>query len=129
MAEVRDPQDLVRDYWNLVWGEGNLEILGDYVADPYRRHSASGTRTLTLKAFGAEMAQYQRTLHKPKTTVEAMTVDGDLVWSRLCSVGLNIDSGEKSTITWMVCNRIERDRIAETWMMYLPLAWEGNSAR
>ncbi len=124
MAEDRDPKDLVRDYWDKVWGEGNLDVLGDFVADPYRRHSPSGTRTMSLKAFGAEMAQYQRTLHRPKTDVKAITVDGDLVWSRLVSVGLNVDTGEKSVITWMVCNRIERDRIAESWMMYLPMAWD-----
>ncbi len=122
MRSVPDPErmvEVVRRWWDEVWGEADTGPIDELVADRYVRHSASGTRVLTREELKADMAQYFRVLHKPTTTVDDRAVAADRVWSRLTSRGVDLETGELRTVTWLQVHRFDDTcRICETWLLY-----------
>lgn len=102
-----------------MWGEGDLDALDDLVTDPYTRHTSAGSETISREAYKAKLAQAQRLLYRPSTRVDDEVVVGDKIWTRATSKGLNLDTGEVRTITWLTVHRIEGDRLAEAWIAAL----------
>jgi ketosteroid isomerase-like protein len=114
-----DAQALLRSWWDRVWGEGDLDALDEILTDPYTRHTSAGSETITRAAYKAKLANSQRLLYRPDTTVEDEVVVGDKIWTRATSTGLNLDTGEVATITWMTIHRVEDGRLAEAWIAAL----------
>jgi hypothetical protein len=107
---------LMRTWWDRVWGEGDLDALDDLLTDPYRRHTSAGSETVGRNEYKAKLAHTQRLLYRPETTIEDEVVVDDKIWSRATSKGLNLDTGDMVTITWLTVHRIEGDRLAEAWI-------------
>lgn len=114
-----DAQALLHAWWNRVWGEGDLDALDELLTDPYVRHTSAGSETITRAAYKAKLANSQRLLYRPDTTVDDEVVVGDRIWTRATSRGLNLDTGEVATITWMTIHRVEDGRLAEAWIAAL----------
>jgi ketosteroid isomerase-like protein len=114
-----DAQALLRSWWDRVWGEGDLDALDEILTDPYTRHTSAGSETITRAAYKAKLANSQRLLYRPDTTVEDEVIVGDKIWTRATSTGLNLDTGEVATITWMTIHRVEDGRLAEAWIAAL----------
>ena len=55
-------------------------------------------------------------LSRVETTIDDRVVDGDRVWTRATSKGINRETGERSIVTWLLVQRIEGGRIAEHWV-------------
>ncbi len=51
-----------------------------------------------------------------ETTIDDRAVDGDRVWTRATSKGINRETGERSLVTWLIVQRIDGGRIAEHWV-------------
>ncbi len=111
-------RELVRRWYDEVWGEGRLELIDELVAEPFVRHSQQGTVTRTLAEVREDFVQYQRVIRHAVTTIDDQTVDGDRVWSRLTMRGVNPETGEQTTITWLQVHRVEGGRLAETWVLF-----------
>jgi ketosteroid isomerase-like protein len=114
-----DAQVLLRSWWDRVWGEGDLDALDEILTDPYTRHTSAGSETISRASYKAKLANSQRLLYRPDTTVEDEVVVGDKIWTRATSTGLNLDTGEVATITWMTIHRVESGRLAEAWIAAL----------
>jgi hypothetical protein len=110
---------LMRTWWERVWGEADLAVLDDILADPYVRHTSAGTEALSPAAYKAKLVQYHRVLHKPTTVVDDEAVVGDRIWNRATSRGLNLETGEVTLVTWFIEHRIADGRIAESWIATL----------
>jgi ketosteroid isomerase-like protein len=114
-----DAQVLLRSWWDRVWGDGDLDALDEILTDPYTRHTSAGSETISRASYKAKLANSQRLLYRPDTTVEDEVVVGDKIWTRATSTGLNLDTGEVATITWMTIHRVESGRLAEAWIAAL----------
>lgn len=105
-------------WWQEVWGEARLDLISELVCDRYVRHGAAGTVERDHEALRDDLEQYQRTLHRPEVTIGDMTVDDDKVWTRVTMRGVNIETGDLRTVSWLQLHRLDGGRIAESWMLY-----------
>jgi ketosteroid isomerase-like protein len=115
-----DPRDVVARYWDGLWRRHDLGVVDELIADPYVRHSSAGTRAVSRADFKRELTDAWRLLHDSTTTVEDQVADGDRVWTRATTQGVNLDTGNMSVVTWLTVHRLENGLIAESWTASLP---------
>ena len=106
---------LVQRWWDGIWGEGDLSILEELVAEPYVRHTGMGTERLSHAEYKKKLVQTRRVMRGAVTTIDDQVVSGDKVWSRATSRGINLEGDDATVMTWMVIHRIADGKIAETW--------------
>lgn len=111
-------------WWHEIWRDGNLDAVDDVLADPFVRHSSVGSNVSSRKEYKKMLAEFQRTLCRPETTIDDRVVSRDRVWTRATSSGLNRETGENTVVTWMLVQRIADGRIAEHWVLTVRgVAW------
>lgn len=103
-------------WWDDVWRDGRLDAIDEIFTDPLIRHTGSGTERETTKAYRGRLAEFQRVLSRVETRIDDRVVDGDKVWTRATSKGINRETGERSIVSWLLIQRFEADRIAEQWV-------------
>jgi SnoaL-like domain len=111
---------LVDRYWSAVWGDQDLAAIDELMAEPYLRHSAAGTKRLTRAELKAEIAYTWELLHGAHTTVDDQAVSGDRVWTRATTTGVNLHTGEPSSLTWLIVHRIADGLLVESWSATIP---------
>jgi hypothetical protein len=104
-------------WWDEIWRDGEYGIADEILADPFIRHSGTGTSVVSRSEYKATLVEFQRTLCRPHTTIDDRVVSGDRVWTRATSRGLNRETGEPAIVTWMLVQRMAGDRIAEHWVL------------
>ena len=55
-------------------------------------------------------------LSRVTTRIDDRVVDGDTVWTRATSSGINRETGERSLVSWLLVQRVVDGRIAEQWV-------------
>jgi ketosteroid isomerase-like protein len=115
-----DPRDVVARYWDGLWHRHDTAVVDELIGETYVRHSSGGTRSLSRAEFKKELAGVWRLLHDSSTTVDDQTVDGDRVWTRATTRGINLDTGQMSVVTWLTVHRVDGGRIVESWTATLP---------
>lgn len=118
MAEMADAERVVRDYWQKVWVDADLDSLADVVAEPTIRHTIDGTHELTLAALRQRISDALRTICGSEVSIDSITVDGDTVWARVTLKGTTLATMAPLTLTWMAQYRLEGDKIAEMWALH-----------
>ena len=103
-------------WWVEVWRDGRIDALDEILADPFIRHTASGSETVARATYKARLAEFQRALSRAETRIDDRVVDGDRVWTRATSNGINRETGELAVVTWLLIQRIADGRIAEHWV-------------
>jgi len=116
-VDERRALELSRRWWNEVWRDADFDVVDEILADPVVRHASSGSTVTSREEYKRLLADFQRTLCRPQTTIDDQVVSGDRVWTRATSRGLNRETGEPAVVTWMVVQRIVDDRIAEQWSL------------
>jgi hypothetical protein len=111
---------IVGRYWDGLWVRRDLAVIDELIAEPYLRHSSAGTRSLTRAELKREVRGAWRLLHDPATTIDDQVAEGDRVWTRATTQGVNLDTGERSVLTWLVVHRIADGMLAESWSATLP---------
>lgn len=104
-------------WWNEIWRDGDLDVVDELLSDPFVRHAGLGTAVNPRGEYKKMLAEFQRTLCRPETTIDDRVVDGDRVWTRATSRGLNRETGDVTVVTWMIVQRIADGRIAEHWAL------------
>jgi ketosteroid isomerase-like protein len=116
---------LVHRWWDGVWSQGDLAIIDEICTDPYTRHTGTGTERLSREEYKQRLARTREVLQGAETTIDDQVVDGDRVWTRATSRGVQLASVERPVMTWMVLHRIEGGRLAEVWAATLPgVEWD-----
>jgi ketosteroid isomerase-like protein len=115
-----DAATVVGRYFDGLWARRDLAVIDELIAEPYVRHSSSGTRTLTRAEFKREVQQAWRLLHDATTTIDDQVSAGDRVWTRATTRGVDLDTGETSVLTWLIVHRLAGGRLAESWGATLP---------
>jgi hypothetical protein len=116
----QDATAVVGRYWDGLWARRDLSVIDELIAEPYVRHSSAGTRTLTRAQLKREVQEAWRLLHDPATTIDDQVASGDRVWTRATTQGANLDTSEKSVLTWLVVHRLAGGRLVESWSATLP---------
>jgi hypothetical protein len=113
------------DRWWQVWRDGDTNAVDDLCTDPYVRHTSMGSERISRAEYKRRLAMSMEVMRGAVTTIDDQVVDGDRVWTRATSRGVNLKTDDRSVITWMVVHRIEGDRIAESWAATLPgVEWD-----
>jgi hypothetical protein len=115
-----DPLAVSQRWWDEIWRDGDLDRIDDLFTEPLTRHTGSGSETTTRAAYRRLLADAQRVISRAQTSIDARTVDGDTVWTRATSTGINLETGERSVVTWLLVQRIADGRIAEQWVASMP---------
>ncbi len=103
-------------WWDEIWRDSNLAAIDELFTEPFVRHTATGSEKVSRAAYRGRLAEFQRVLSHVDTVIDDRVVDGDKVWTRATSKGINRETGERSIVTWLIVQRIERGRIAEHWV-------------
>ncbi|WP_116999777.1 ester cyclase [Desertimonas flava] len=117
---MSDPLTVSQAWWDEVWRDGDLDAVDRLFTDPLTRHTGSGSETVGRSAYKARLAEAQRVLSRANTTIDDRVVDGDTVWTRATSSGINRETGERSVMTWLLVQRVDGGRIAEQWVSTFP---------
>ena len=104
-------------WWQEIWRDGNLDVVDELFTDPFVRHAGVGSLVTPRHEYKKILAEFQRTLCRPETTIDDRVVDADRVWTRATSRGLNRETGENTVVTWLLVQRVAGDRIAEHWAL------------
>lgn len=118
-APAVDGTEVVRRYWEGVWGGGELDLVDELFADPYVRHNRNGTEVLTRARIKQDLVQYWRSLRNAEVTVDDLVAAGDRVWSRVTVRGVGEDS-DRHVVTFLQQARIVDGRYAESWSLAAP---------
>lgn len=119
-VEVDEARAVLERYWRRVWHDRDLDAVEEFMADPYVRHSPSGTRSLGHDELKDELRHSYALLHGAVATVDDVAVTEDRVWARVTATGVNVQTGERSVLTWLGCYRVVDGRFAEAWSAALP---------
>jgi hypothetical protein len=118
--------ELSERWWREIWRNGDVDALDELMTDPFVRHTAAGSAVTTRDEYKRMLAGFQRTLHRPETTIDARDLVADRIWTRATSRGINLETGEPSVVTWLLVQRVDHDRIAEHWALTVSgLTWSG----
>ncbi len=117
-SEPRTAESVVQRYWESVWIERDLSVLGDLYTDPTIRHTVNGSRTVGLAALAASLTDSLRAMRGESFNIDQLTVVDDIAWLRLTLEGLSLAAMTPITITWLAQYRLEGGRIAETWALH-----------
>jgi predicted SnoaL-like aldol condensation-catalyzing enzyme len=115
-----DPEELVRRYWDEVWGQGRLEVIDELFREPYIRHNRNGNESITLEQLKKGMVQYWRTLRDPKPVIEDLAVVGDRVWVRVSVAGFDTDAERRVVVDFLQEFRLADGKLAEAWTLTAP---------
>ena len=114
----RSPVDIVDEWQRRAWGDCDLSVVDELVADPFVRHGATGSARRTRDELRDDLRHYQKALGKPVITVHDRVVDGDKVWSRTTMRGANLETGEPRTIDFLQIHRVADGKIVEVWTLH-----------
>ena len=107
--------------WGIdVWEKGHLELVPELLAPEYIRHEGKGNRTVTPESYIKEIQAGRA--KGWKFDANAISVDGDLIWTRWTVHGKNED-GSPATGKGIQIYRLENGKIAETWVLFSPGEW------
>jgi hypothetical protein len=130
MPEKTTLRDLF-DRWELVWREGQYDLVARCVQPNYIRHDEAGDRTVTREAYAAEIAKTRQERPDIRIVVYDHTFEGDRAWFRFEFKWTDPKTGEKRTRAGMQVYPIEDGKLAETWLLLQPLgsAWTDAGAQ
>lgn len=116
---------IVEQWQERAWGECDLSVVDELIAEPFLRHGPTGTAKRTRSELKHDLKQYQRALGKPVITVHDRVVAGDKVWSRTTLRGANLETGEPRVMDWLQIHRVVGGQIVEVWSLYATdVNWE-----
>jgi SnoaL-like protein len=119
------------DRWELVWHEGQYDLVAECVQPKYIRHDEAGDRTVTREAYAAEIAKVRQERPHLRFVAYDHTFEGNRAWVRFTMKWDDSKTGETRTRAGMQVYRIEAGKFAETWLMLQPLAsaWTDTAAQ
>ena len=115
-----DPVAVSQRWWDEIWRDGNLDAVDELFSEPFTRHTDSGTESCSRAAYKGRLGEAQRVLSRARTTIDDRVVDGDRVWTRATSTGINRETGERAVVTWLLVQRVADGRITEQWVAVFP---------
>ncbi len=126
-SEIRD----LFDRWERVWHEGQYDLVPSCVGSHYIRHDENGDRTITRKAYAAELAAIRQERPGIRVVVYDRSFADDRAWFRFSFKWPDPKTGEPRSRAGLQSYRIEDGKLAETWIALQPpgSAWTDTVAQ
>ena len=119
-----DPLAVSQRWWDEIWRDGNLDAIDELFTEPFVRHTGSGTETTSRDRVQGAAGRGPARAVTRADVIDDRVVDGDKVWTRATSKGINRETGERAVVTWLLMQRVEDGRIAEQWVAtFLGVDW------
>ena len=120
-SEIRD----LFDRWERVWHEGQYDLVPSCVGSHYIRRDENDDRTITRKAYAAELAAIRQERPGIRVVVYDHSFADDRAWFRFSFKWPDPKTGEPRSRAGLQSYRIEDGKLAETWIALQPLgsAW------
>lgn len=115
MSEERVVRELF-DRWERVWHEGQYQLVPECVAEVYIRHDEFGTRRVTPEEYAAEIAAAHKERPNTRFIVFDHEIAGDRAWFRFNLTWTDAQTGDTRTRAGMQVYRVERGKLADTWL-------------
>ncbi len=112
------PEQLVIQLWNAVWIDRDREAMRDLLAEPYIRHGREGTTTSGPDDYATRMLTSLKHLKGADLRVDDIASVGDMVYARMHMGGVNLETGNAVSISWLGHYRVHKGKIAESWMLH-----------
>ena len=94
-------ESVVREYWERIWLERDLDALEELVADQVVRHTAEGTETLTRLELRRRLAGAFEAVSASEVSIDALVAEGDAVWVRLTLRGVSLPTAAPMSFAWL----------------------------
>jgi predicted ester cyclase len=118
---MHDPGQIVRRYYDEVFGKRNLGALDDLIASGFVGHS-TGQGDFTLDRMRRDIEREFADMPDDETIVEAQLVDGDRVvthwryrWQHTRSIFGEVPTGEWLEMEGVHIDRVVDGKIVERW--------------
>lgn len=123
MATETRIKDLVRRSNEEIWGEGNLEVIDEYVADGYVEHNTAHPEQIHgPEGYKENVRMVRRAFPDLDVTTEDLIVEDETVVTRYTLTGthegplLGIEpTGREVDIEGISIGKFEDDRVVEGW--------------
>ncbi|KJC61836.1 hypothetical protein UP10_05580 [Bradyrhizobium sp. LTSPM299] len=109
------------DRWELVWLEGQYDLVPSCVGAHYVRHDENGDRTVTREAYAEELAAIRQDRKDIRVVVYDHSFTYDRAWFRFSFKWIDTRTGEPHSRAGIQSYRIEGARLVETWISMQPL--------
>jgi len=116
------------DRWERVWHQGQYDLIPGCVAPNYIRHDQKGDRSVSREKYAAEIAKVHEARPDIRVVVYDHTFEGDRAWFRFAFKWNDPKTGEAQTQAGMQSYRVVDGKLAETWLILLPLGSAGSDA-
>lgn len=113
--------DVVRRYWDEMWGGADLSIIDELFTDPYVRHNRNGTSTISRTQLREDFKNYWASFgNAAQVAIDDLIAEGGRVFSRVTIRGLDGESGDARVVTFLQEARVVDGRMAESWSLTAP---------
>jgi hypothetical protein len=111
--------DVVRRYWNDLWGGADPALVDELFDDPYVRHNRNGTQRLKRAELKADFRRYWASFgNAPEVRIDRLDVGSNgHVWSRVNIRGRNRDTDAPVGVMFLHEARVDGGLIVETWTL------------
>lgn len=119
-----DNKELVRQFEDAVWNEGNLDAIDEYLADAFVQHEPTGHDAHGPDGWRQQVAEPMHAAFPDLTeTIEDIIAEGDTVVTRVTVRGthegefMGLDpTGNEVEVDGIHIARIEDGKITERWV-------------
>ena len=118
MTGPTDPAAVVREYWENVFVERDLDAIDALVTDPTVRHTAEGNRSFSPEEFKEHLRDALCAFRTEAVTFDHISSDGPNVWLRATVRAVSLATMTPMCISWLAQYRVEGGRIAEAWALH-----------
>ena len=120
MSDEKTMRDLF-DRWERVWHQGQYDLIPSCVGPTYIRHDQKGDRSVTREEYAAEIVKVHETRPGIRVVVYDHSFQGDRAWFRFAFKWNDPKTGEPQTQAGMQSYRAVDGKLAETWLVLLPV--------
>jgi len=113
-----DNEQVVRRIVDEAYNGGSMDAIDELVAPDFVHHDPATGDHEGVQAVKERITTYRTMLPDLRVTVEDMISSGDRVVTRWSSRGTHPETGQTVTSSGIMIDRIEGDRIAETWSQW-----------
>lgn len=120
-----DAAAIVDEWQTRAWGECDLDVVDELIAEPFVRHSLNGSAKRSRDELKADVGEYRKAFGKAVIDVRDRVVDGDKVWLRTTIRGASLQTGEPRSLDRIQIYRLDNGLIAEVWTLHATdVGWE-----
>lgn len=112
------PENLVRNFADLVWNAGDFSAGEPLFAPGFRHHDLVTQRDTDLTGYFDSIRYQRRAFPDVRFAIEDVLVNSDRVATRWTVTGTHAESGRRVLVNGMSIDLVAANRIVENWTVW-----------